>query len=203
MATTVIKKKHVIILWIQNLHHINAIFELQDHVVVRPVSLSICSILEFNYKWWALKWLLIARLQRGYTTAIGWKLVIDDFDQQELCLRHEAFTFQLKCRYVSSALRYAVKDMPLKTWLSCCSEAIDSIYRMDGVIHVKNKETVYCWHLAFRCNNEALPNPHIIGTKTSNPALKQCIVEYAKQNLNDLSAKIIYSYLHKVALPAL
>jgi hypothetical protein len=51
MAATVIKKKHVIILWIQNLHHINTIFELQDHVVVRPVSLSICSILEFNYKW--------------------------------------------------------------------------------------------------------------------------------------------------------
>jgi hypothetical protein len=27
----------------------------------------------------------IARLQRGYATATGWKLVIDDFDQQELC----------------------------------------------------------------------------------------------------------------------
>jgi hypothetical protein len=84
----------------------------------------------------------IARLQRGYTTATGWKLVIDNFDQQELCSRHKAFTFQLKCRYVSLALRYAVEDMPSKTWLSCCSEAIDSIYRMDGVTHVKNKETV-------------------------------------------------------------
>jgi hypothetical protein len=68
----------------------------------------------------------IARLQRGYIAATGWKLVIDDFDQQELCSWHEAFTFQLKCRYVSLALRYTVKDMPSKTWLSCCSEAIDS-----------------------------------------------------------------------------
>jgi hypothetical protein len=66
----------------------------------------------------------IARLQRGYTTATGWKLVIDDFDQQELCSRHKAFSFQLKCRYVSLALRYAVEDMPLKTWLGCCSEAM-------------------------------------------------------------------------------
>jgi hypothetical protein len=82
---------------------------------------------------------------------------------------------------------------------------------MDGVAHVKNKETVSRWHLAFRYNNEAFPNPHIIGTKTSlpplldqNPELKGCIVEYAKQNLNDLSAKIIYLYLqHEVALPAL
>jgi hypothetical protein len=64
--------------------------------------------------------------------------------------------------------------------------------------------------LAFRCNNEAFTNLHIIGTKTSlpplldqNPELRQCIIEYAKQNRNDLSAEIIYSYLHEVALPAL
>jgi hypothetical protein len=37
----------------------------------------------------------IARLQRGYTTVTGWKLVIDDFDQQELCSRHEAFRAEL------------------------------------------------------------------------------------------------------------
>jgi hypothetical protein len=116
-----------------------------------------------------------------------------------LCSQHEAFMFQLKCRY-----------MPSKTWLSCCSEAIDSIYRMYGVAHVKNKETVSRWHLAFRRNNEAFLNPHIIGTKTSlpplldqNPELKRYIVEYAKQNLNDQSAKIISSYLHEVALPTL
>jgi hypothetical protein len=72
---------------------------------------------------------IIARLQRGYTTgATGWKLVMDDFDQEEMCSRHEAFSFQLKCRYVSLSLRYTVEDMPLKTWLSCFSEAIDSIY---------------------------------------------------------------------------
>jgi hypothetical protein len=81
--------------------------------------------------------------------------------------------------------------------LGCCSEAIDSIYRMDGVAHVKNKETVSRWHLAFHRNNEAFPNPHVIGMKTSlpplldqNPEVKQSIMEYAKQNLNDLSAKL-------------
>jgi hypothetical protein len=143
----------------------------------------------------------IARLQRGYTTATGRKLVIDDFDKQDLCSRHEAFNFQLKCRYVSLALRYAVEDMPLKTWLGCCSEGNDSIYLMDGVAHVKNKETLLFWHLGFCRNNEAFPNPHIIGTETSlpplldrNPELERCINEYAneyaKQNLNDLSAQI-------------
>jgi hypothetical protein len=81
---------------------------------------------------------------------------------------------------------------------------------MDGVAQVKNKETVLHWHLVFCCNNEAFRNPHIIGTKTSlppfldqNPELKRCIIEYAKQNLNDLSTEIIYSYLHEVVLSAL
>jgi hypothetical protein len=65
-------------------------------------------------------------------------------------------------------------------------------------------------HLAFHRNNEAFPNPHVIGMKTSlpplldrNPEVKQSIMEYAKQNLNGLSAELIYSYLHEVALPAL
>jgi hypothetical protein len=31
----------------------------------------------------------IEKLQRGYTTATGWKLDIDDLDQQELCSLHK------------------------------------------------------------------------------------------------------------------
>jgi hypothetical protein len=99
----------------------------------------------------------IAQLQRGYTTATGWKLVIDDFDQQDLCSLHESFIVQLKCRYVSLALRYALEDMPDKKWHECCQDAIDSINRVDGVEHVKNNQTVSRWHLAFRRNNEAFP----------------------------------------------
>jgi hypothetical protein len=134
---------------------------------------------------------------------------MEDFDQQELCLQHETFNFQLKSRYLSFALRYAVKDMPSKTWLGCYSETIDSIFRMDGVAHVKNKETVLSWHLAFRSNNEAFPNPHVMGTQTSLPPLLDQNSELLKDaSLNmpsrPLSAKIIYSYLHEgVALPAL
>jgi hypothetical protein len=35
----------------------------------------------------------ITQLQKGYTAATGWKLVVDDFDQQDLCLSHEIFNF--------------------------------------------------------------------------------------------------------------
>ena len=33
----------------------------------------------------------IERLQSGYSTADGWKLLVDDFDQQDSCTRHEHF----------------------------------------------------------------------------------------------------------------
>jgi hypothetical protein len=152
----------------------------------------------------------IAKLQIGLSTSTGWKRVVDDFDQKDLCSSHEAFNYQLKCRYVSLALRYALDDMPEKTWLDCCKAAVDGINRADGVDHVRSAETVSRWHLTFRRNNESFPNPHVNSAKASlpplldrYPELARSIVLYAKQNLNELSAELLYSYLHEVALPAL
>ena len=100
--------------------------------------------------------------------------------------------------------------MPTKTWLDCCKDAVDSINRTDGVVHVRSKETVSHRHLTFRRNNESFPNPHVHSSKTAlpplldrYPELAKSIVLYAKQNLNELSAKLLYSYLQEVALPAL
>jgi hypothetical protein len=155
----------------------------------------------------------IEKLQKGYASSTGWTLVLDDFDQQDLCSKHDIFNFQMKCRYLSRALRYALEKMPALTWLQCCKEAVDSVNQTDGVSHIKNKETVSRWHLAFRRNNEAFPNPHVHskdGSKTSlpplldrNPELAKCIITYAKQHLNELSAELLYSYVHEIALPAL
>jgi hypothetical protein len=110
-------------------------------------------------------------------------------------------------------LRYALEDMPDKTWMECCKDAVASVNRVDGVKHIKNEQTVSRWHLAFRRNNEAFPNPHVHskdGKKTSlpplldrNPELARSIIQYAKHNLNELSAELLYSYLHEIALPVL
>jgi hypothetical protein len=79
----------------------------------------------------------------------GWKLTIDDFDQQELCSNPDIFAFQLKCRCASLALRHALEDMLDKTWLERCNDVLASINRLDGTVHFKNKETVSRWHLTF------------------------------------------------------
>ena len=64
--------------------------------------------------------------------------------------------------------------------------------------------------MTFRRNDESFPNPHVQSSKASlpplldrYPELAKSIVLYAKQNLNELSAELLYSYLHEVALPAL
>lgn len=46
----------------------------------------------------------IERLKKGYTTAKGWKLVLDDFDQKGLLTAYDIFHLQMKCKYVSLAL---------------------------------------------------------------------------------------------------
>jgi hypothetical protein len=155
----------------------------------------------------------IEQLKKGYSNATGWKRTIDDFDHQELCSKHEIFNFQLKCRYVCLALRYAIDNMPDKTWLECCKDALETVNRIDGVDHITNERTLSRWHLVFRRNNESFPNPHVHskdGQKTSlpplldrNPDLARSIIQYAKQNLNELCAELLYSYIHEIALPAL
>jgi hypothetical protein len=89
----------------------------------------------------------------------GWKLIIHDFDQQELCSDHDIFAFQLKCRCASLALRRALEDVANKTWLEPCNDALESIDRLDGMVHFKNNVAVSRWHLTFGQNNKAFPNP--------------------------------------------
>jgi hypothetical protein len=79
--------------------------------------------------------------------------------------------------------------MSAKTWLSICKGAVDSVNHTDRVVHIKNKESISHWHLAFWQNNQAFPNPHVYskdGKKTSlspldhNPELARCITLLAE-----------------------
>ena len=54
----------------------------------------------------------IERLKQGFATAHGWKLVVDDFDAKEICTPNDIFNIQMKCKYVSLALRIAFEEMP-------------------------------------------------------------------------------------------
>ena len=86
------------------------------------------------------------------------------------------------------------------------------VNELEGVQHIKNGETVRIWHQVIRENNECFPNPQVVRRGTgprlppmleNNPDVKDGLLKYAKENINDLSAELCLTYLHEVAIPTL
>jgi hypothetical protein len=153
----------------------------------------------------------IERLKNGFATAHGWKYIVDDFDAKEICTPNDIFNIQMKCKYVSLALRIALEDMPARKWMECCERAVKELGRIEGHDHIRSPRTVQQWHLAFRQHNETIRNPkfHTHGKVMlpplleQNPDLKKSLLQYATSNLNELTAELLLAYLHDTALPAL
>ena len=154
----------------------------------------------------------INRLQQCYHTSDGWKTTLDDLDSQNVCTRHDIFVLTMKCRYLSYALRLALDHMPTMTWMDCCEEALNKINEIDGNKYTKSARTIQRWHLEFRMCGECFPNPRVRRRGRaamlppmldSNPDLKEYLVTYAKENLSNLTAELLYSYLQETAMPAL
>jgi hypothetical protein len=154
----------------------------------------------------------IERLRRGHTTVGGWKLTLDDLDTRDICSAHDIFNIQMKCRYLTVALEIALDDMPSLTWRQCCNEAVERVNRWEKHAHIKNGETIRIWHHDFRSSNECFRNPNVYKRNGKpplppmlerNPDFTRSIIRYAKTNLNELSAELLFNYLHQIALPAL
>jgi hypothetical protein len=153
----------------------------------------------------------IERLKQGFATAHGWKLVVQDFDARDLCTPNDIFTVQMKCKYVSLALRIALEEMPGIRWMQCCERAIQEFGRVEGHDHIGSPKTVQQWHLTFRRNNESFLNPKLLThgkvmlppLLDRNPELKKSLLQYATANLNELTAELLLAYIHDTALPAL
>ena len=62
----------------------------------------------------------IERLKQPSAGAHGWKLVVDDFDANELCSATDIFNIQMKSKYVSLSLA----EMNAWKWQDYCDEAV-------------------------------------------------------------------------------
>ena len=125
---------------------------------------------------------------------------------------HDRFQIVLKTRYLSLALRIAMKEMEKKkTWLDCCEMAIVQINRLDGgTSMIRNRRTLQKWHHQFRLNNELFVNPALC-RKTKrpmlppmldrNPELRDVLLKFARKNLDHLTGELLLEYLKNNALP--
>ena len=153
----------------------------------------------------------IETLSLGFSTATGWRHVLNDEDKQDVCSEFDRFNIRSKCQYISVALKFAERKMPMWTWKKCCSEAVKAM-EIVGLDLIRNGETLRKWHLLFRDNNDCFPNParHRHDGRSplpmlleNNPDLKNALVRYCKEHLDHLTAELITSYLYETALPAL
>ena len=94
----------------------------------------------------------------GFGTATGWKDLLEDSDNDDICSQHDIFVVQNKCRYVSVALSHAMKEMPTRDWKQCCKDAITTLSNV-AIDYIKNPETVQLWHQEFRNRNNKFNNP--------------------------------------------
>lgn len=130
----------------------------------------------------------IEALQKGNVNATGWKLTIDDFDQQELCSEHEIFTFQLKCRYLTLALRCALEDMPDRTWLECCNDALEIVNRTDGIRLFSKRAREYMLAYSILDNNEEMQSSEEVDDKKKPHMTAYLIEKIVKQYKSHRSA---------------
>jgi hypothetical protein len=84
----------------------------------------------------------IGRLRRGHTTVGGWKLTLDDLDTRDICSAYDIFNIQMRCKYLSVALRIVLDDMPSLTWRQCCNEAVQRVNNWETYEDIKNGETI-------------------------------------------------------------
>jgi hypothetical protein len=129
----------------------------------------------------------IAKLQKGYTSATRWKLVIDNYDQQDLlCLPRIKFPISNSNvdMYILPQGAHLKIYLLRHGWSVAKTHMTVLIYRWSGTYQKQRN----CCMLAL------VPNVHSKdGKKTSlpplldqNPDLAKCIIQYAKQNLHKL-----------------
>ena len=157
----------------------------------------------------------IQKLTEAFSTPAGWKCILEDRDSKQTCSAFQIYNIQIKCRYIAIALRIALQKMGRgaggATWLDCCQEAMNTVNQFNNITYIKFHRTIQGWHLLYRRNGECFPNPNTHkkdGKKTlprlleENPDLKDAIIYYSREHLHELSASLLYHYLHEEALPA-
>jgi hypothetical protein len=154
-------------------------------------------------------------------TINGWKAIIDQPDQCDMCSETNIFHLRLKARYMYAVLAHALNiydnsdNTQLQpTFQHICELAIESVdHPLDKLyddsldddagksLSIKNPQTVMRWIRSWR-NTSTLPNPsivlaghHVLPTLMhNNPDLHKSFLQYAWENIKNLSTEMMHQY---------
>jgi len=107
------------------------------------------------------------------------------------------------------ALRIALDKMPKLNWMACCEAAIEKINSSEMSEFVRCSETIQSWHRKFQLQGERFTNPAIArkGPRSlppfleRNPDAKDAILKFSREHLHELSAELLYTFIHEKVLP--
>jgi hypothetical protein len=72
---------------------------------------------------------------------------VDDFDANELYSASDIFNIQqMKCKYMSPALRIVLEERHTWKRLECCNEAAKDLNQVDGHNYITSGNTMMIWH---------------------------------------------------------
>ena len=77
----------------------------------------------------------IERLKQPSAGAHGWKLVVNNFNANELCSASDVFNIQMKSKYMSLSLRFALEEMNARKWRDYCDEAVKQLKVRGTQVH--------------------------------------------------------------------
>jgi hypothetical protein len=165
-------------------------------------------------------------LRKAYLTAEGWKIIVEDHDEDNVCTPYEIFCLQKKAKYLAITLMHALKLYETTTnFLDICTAAINTVEEMDYdgyevlsdcedecdvQMKIKNPKTIMHWLRTYR-RKCCFPNPASARVKywknklppifSNNPDLYNSFKDYARANLNKLSGELLLEYMYQTALP--
>ena len=172
----------------------------------------------------------IVTLRNAALTMHGWRNIIDNGDVDNICDAPFIINIKRKCQFLSKALSVLYIDRKKSnivhmSWKDCCKLAIQTIketeiceFDNDEIVKKHNnknlwicKRTLMQWFRDFRLNKEKFIN---IPKKRSlidrlppifdmNPGLKDRFISYAKENLVNLSAELMFEFVNDKLIPDL
>ena len=158
----------------------------------------------------------IKQCKQAYTTSNGWRSIVEDNDQNNMCTENDIFNIRQKAKYVSIALKIALDEMPSITWSECCDRAVSVVQEFSSKMGdsidstgLKNGVTIQRWFRIFRSNSETFPNSHYVRRGKvllpqlldNYPVFTRNLVKEMDDNLAHLSGEFVLNYVMDTGIP--
>jgi hypothetical protein len=95
----------------------------------------------------------VERLKQGSAVVHQWKLVVDDFDANELCSVSGTLNIPMKCKYMILVLYITLEEMNAWQWQECCDGAVKQLNQIEKYKYITSDNTIMNWRYAFHENN--------------------------------------------------